>query len=99
MPRLKRAASEAQGVIITPLDLYNNINITFVRAPLQETRSGVECERRSPVSGRRAFDAPRGLGASSEGRHMFQRKYYNGAKRRLIKYRRRFDGHSSDTAD
>ena len=41
----------------------------------------------------------RGFGASSEGRHMFQRKVYDGAMRTLTEYRRHLDGRSSDTAD
>ena len=40
----------------------------------------------------------RGFGASSEGRHMFQRKVYDGAMRTLTEYRRHLDGRSSDTA-
>src|SRR5215467_8236115 len=41
----------------------------------------------------------RGFGASSEGRHMFQRKVYDGAMRTLTEYRRHLDGRSSDSAD
>ena len=45
---------------------------------LQETRSGgVESERLSPVSGRRAFDAPEALPLLQKGVILFQRKVHD----------------------
>jgi hypothetical protein len=59
----------------------------------------LESERLSPVSGRRAFDAPEALALLQKGVILFQRKVYDGAMRTLTEYRRHLDGRSPDATD